>query len=255
MHIRPEHHRRCWTRLVTACLLLTLVFTTGCSGKLPALLDFSSGTKSPQVLQGEAKSLAAKGMDDYKVGKYFTALTSFNKILDQYPFSSEATLAELKAADCNYYQEHYQKALDLYKKFEENHPTNEAVPYVMFQMGMSEYKRIDRIDRDTSGATESIKYFNQLLRAYPDSPYTEEAKLRIEDARAYLANHEYLVAKFYVRTEHYKEAKTRLQYLLAMYPNAAIAANAKTLLAQLDAGKPPQSGIFSWIPKFKMPWF
>ncbi len=247
MKIRPEDRKRFRTHLLAWGMVLLLLFTGGCSGKLPKMLDFSSD-KGPDALQAEAHSLATKGMDDYNVGRYFSALKYFEQILDQYPFSSEATLAELKAADCNYYQGHYQEALTLYKKFEERHPTNEAIAYVMFQKGMAEYKRIDRIDRDTSGAVEAIKYFNQLLRAYPDSAYTEEAKLRIKDARGFLANHEYFVADFYVRTEKYQEAETRLKYLLAMYPDSAIAPKAQKLLSSIEAGNPPKSTIFSWFP-------
>lgn len=251
MNISAAFNGSCIARtcavMVFACTLLGI---GGCSGNIPAFLDFRSDEVDLQV---PSQGLAAKGMEDYNVGKYFTALEYFEEILDRYPFSPEATLAELKAADCNYHMERYLEALMLYNEFEERHPTNEAIPYVMFQKGMTQYQRIDRVDRDTTGAEEAIKYFNQLLRAFPDSPYNSEARARIRAANEFLANHEYFVVEFYVRTEKYGQAETRLKYLLTMYPEAAIAEKATALLARIEAGDPPRSGWTSWFPKMSLP--
>ena len=238
--------------LITALICITFLFTiSGCGDKTPAFLDFSS--KRALELRVPSAELAANGMEDYNVGKYFTALEYFEEILDRYPFSPEATLAELKAADCNYHMENYQEAILLYSEFEERHPTNEAIPYVMFQKGMSHFQRIDRVDRDTIGAEESIKMFNRLLRAYPNSPYNEEAKTRIAAAKEFLANHEYFVVEFYIRTEQYGQAETRLNYLLTMYPDSDIAPKAREVLTRIEAGDPPGAGIFSWFPKMSIP--
>ncbi|MGB3209868.1 MAG: outer membrane protein assembly factor BamD [Desulforhopalus sp.] len=200
-----------------------------------------------------AKTLLLKGMDDYNVGKYFTAIEFFEDILNRYPFSPEAILAELKAADCNYHLERYQEALLLYEEFENRHPTNESIPYVMFQKAMCNYKQIDRIDRDTVGAVKSIELFNQLLKAYPNSPYTDEAKSRVAAATEFLADHEYFVVEYYVRTAKYDQAAIRLKYLLAMYPEAEIAKKAEALLARIEAGDPPKSRLTAWFPKLSLP--
>lgn len=237
---------------LAGCLLATLLLLGGCNS-LPAFLDFRTGAEID--VEAPAQTLAAQGMDDYNVGKYFTALEYFEEILDRYPFSPEATLAELKAADCNYFMERYIEAFTLYKQFEERHPTNEAIPYVMFQKAMTHYQRMDRVDRDPTGATEAIKLFDQLLRAYPNSPYTAEAQARIVEASEFLADHEYAVVQFYVRTEKYSQAEKRLKYILAMYPEAKVIPQAKELLAQLEAGNPPDAGIKEWLPDLpKLNW-
>ncbi|MCI5223373.1 MAG: outer membrane protein assembly factor BamD, partial [Candidatus Electrothrix sp. AR4] len=146
-----------------------------------------------------------------------------------------------------------EEAKELYKEFEERHPTNEAVPYVMFQIGMCDYARTGRIDRDASGAHDAIKSFSRLLRAHPDSPYTREAKARIRAAREFIVNHEYLVAVFYVRTKKYDQAKHRLKYILTMYPDASVIPKAKALQEKLAAGDPPKWGLDKWMPKLTMP--
>ncbi|MFH0781505.1 MAG: outer membrane protein assembly factor BamD [Pseudomonadota bacterium] len=232
-----------------------LVFLGGCAD-FKKTFGFTSideqGNEIKTAIDLPAKDLLVKGMDDYNVGKYFTAVESFQEILNRYPFSPEAPLAELKAADCSYHLERYPEALVLYEEFVNRHPTNESIPYVLFQKGMCNFKQIDRVDRDSTSATMAIEFFKQLLKSYPNSPYTNEAKTRIEAASDFLADHEFVVAEYYVRAEKYDQAKVRLKYLLAKYPERAIATQAKELLARLEAGNPPKSALTSWLPKFNI---
>lgn len=243
--------------LLLPAVLLMLLTCSGC-GNLKETFNFTSIDEDGNVI-GEtdlnlpARDLLLKGMDDYSVGKYFTAIEFFEDILNRYPFSDEAILAELKAADCSYHLERYTEALLLYEEFENRHPTNESMPYVMFQKAMCNYKQIDRIDRDSAGAIKSIELFKQLLKAYPDSPYTEQAQSRISAATEFLANHEYFVVEYYVRTAKYDQATTRLKYLLAMYPETAIAEKAQKLLTRIEAGDPPKSRMTAWFPKLSLP--
>lgn len=235
--------------ILALVLSMLLCFSPGCA----SLKDmFSFGDEKADVYL-PAEQLIIKGMEEYNVGKYFLALEYFNEILDRYPFSPQAPLAELKAADCNYYLERYLEAAILYKEFEERHPTNEAIPYVMYQKAMSSYQRIDSIDRDVTGARDAIREFEALIRAFPNSPYTQEAKARIKAATEFLANHDFYVVKFYLRTKKYQQAETRLNYLLDTYPDSAIAPQAREILALIEAGTPPESGFSQWFSGLSMP--
>jgi len=211
------------------------------------------GFDDSSTIQQSAESLAVEGMDDFTVGSYHSALEKFEEILDRYPFSPEAMLAELKAADSHYYQDNFLEAKVLYQQFEERHPTNEAIPYVMFQVGRCDFARTDRIDRDTSGAKDAIQSFSRLLRAYPDSPYTSEAKARSQAAQEFLINHEFFVAIFYLKSKRYDESAHRLKYILAMYPDSTISGKAKKLLERIEAGNPPRIGLSRWLPDLSMP--
>ena len=233
--------------VITTLLFLTIGLT-GCAS-MKKWFGFDDGT----TIQQSAESLAIEAMEEFNVGKYYKALGKFEEIMNRFPFSPEAMLAELKSADCHYFKEEYLEAKILYQEFEERHPTNEAIPYVMFQIGMSDFSRTNRIDRDTSGARDAIQSFGRLLRAFPGSPYTGEAKARIRAAREFLVNHEYFVAVFYVRTDRYDEAMHRLKYLLAMYPDSTISPMARKMLERLEAGNPPRMGFSRWLPDLSMP--
>jgi len=236
------------------CVLLLLSgFLPGCS-TISNYIGFGDDEKAAAEKQEEtAASLVQKGMEEYRIGRYYSAIDYFTKILNRYPFSPEATLAELKAADCNFFMNKYEEALAQYKAFEDHHPTNEAMPYVLFQRGMCYYLRIDRVDRDTSNASEAIKQFRQLLRQFPDSPYTPEAEARVKAAQEFLANHEFFVAEYYLRQGKLPEAQGRFKYLLTLYPDSSLAPQAKELLAQTEAGKQPAKNFTSSLPKIALP--
>ena len=82
-----------------------------------------------------AQELASDGMEYFEREKYKKALQSFEQLKDFYPFSKFAILAELKMGDCHYHLEQYQEAIFTYEEFVELHPRNEAVPYVVYQIG------------------------------------------------------------------------------------------------------------------------
>ncbi|MGI6656594.1 MAG: outer membrane protein assembly factor BamD [Desulfobulbus sp.] len=235
--------------LLILLLLLTLPLS-GCSTFKGMFSKFTIGEEEQEEEKTGPDALLVEGMDAYNVAKYAKAIKNFKIILDEYPFSREAMLAELKSADAHYYDKQYPEAKVLYKSFEEHYPTNEAIPYVLFQIGMCDYRRADRIDRDASAPKEAIKSFTRLLNAYPDSPYAKDAKTKLEESKEFLVNHEYMVAVFYVRTERYDEAKHRLRHLLAVYPDSTLAPQAKALLNALEAGNPPSWGLGKWLPEF-----
>jgi len=214
-----------------------------------SLLGVGGGVSAPDTPDG----LAMLAMEDYNRANYSDALKTFREIKERYPFSPQSLLAELKSADCQYYLDNFAEAISEYEGFEANHPTNEAIPYVLFQIAMSSYKQIDTIDRDPGAAIDSIAAFLKLMKAFPDSAYVVEANARVLAARNFLANHEFYIATYYIRTESLPMAEARLRYLLANYPETTVAAEAKTIIASIEAGNPPKRTWRDWIPDISLP--
>lgn len=218
--------------LFAACLFLTGL--SGCS-----MFKFG-GEEEEEVQAGVPPATRLReGMEAYDVGKYGKAVTAFTALLEEHPFSPEAGLAELKLADAYYYDGKYDEAKEHYKEFETRHPTNEAIPYVLFQYGMCDYAKADRTDRDPNSMAQAINSFTRLLNAAPHSAYAQEATIKIREAQEFLADHEFRVAKFYTRTGKPGAARQRLQYLLATYPNSNLVPRAQELLAEIGEPEAP----------------
>lgn len=248
---RPSRSGR-FSILAVVLLSFALLTLSGCAGldmnRMLAAVGLAD-TNSIDTPDG----MVMRGMDAFNEGEYASALKIFEDLRDSYPFSKYSLLADLKSADCHYYLHEYAEARDLYEEFEGNHPTNEAMPYVLFQIGMCSYKQIGTIDRDTSDAVRSMQALTRLLRVYPASPYTSEAKARITACRNFMARHEMYVAVFYVRTEEFTQAEGRLKFLLTTYPESKECPKAKELLAAIESGNPPHRSWRDWIPDITLP--
>lgn len=249
MRFRPVNKGRA---LVFLSLLFCLILA-GCSTFQGMFNKVTFGEEEEPIEQGmPPETRVREGMDAFDVGNYGSAIKSFTTLLQEHPFSPQAALAQLKLADAFYYDGKYDEAKTHYREFENRYPANEAIPYVLFQYGMCDYTRADRIDRDPAGMAQAIKSFTRLLNAYPDSAYGPEANNKVKEAREFLANHEYLVAVFYVRAEKHEAARQRLHYLLSTYPESSLVPKAKNLLAELDAGRAPNWGLKKWLPDFML---
>ncbi|WP_457553971.1 outer membrane protein assembly factor BamD [Desulfobacula sp.] len=191
-------------------LFLTLVFlVSGC-----ALFETS------HEMEKNAEELVSEGSSAFIAGNYKTAVKSYTDLKDWYPFSKYAILAELKIADAHYHLKEYDEAILAYEAFEKMHPKNDAIPYVIYQTGLSWFNQIETIDRDHTPAKNSVIQFNRLIDQYPASEYTQKAKENIQKCSQNLSGHELYVANFYYKTKQYKAALKRYEHLVENYPDS-----------------------------------
>lgn len=182
--------------------------------------------------QRSARELAEDGMQAYKNKRYKESIDAFEKLRDWYPFSQYAVLAELKLGDAYYYRQEYEQAVFAYEEFENLHPKNEAVPYVIYQIGRCYFDRLQTIDRDQTMAREAARTFERLVNSYPESPFAAKARDHIRTCRKNLAEHEFYVGAFYLKAKHYKAARERFMAVVRDYPDLGVHYKAIQYLAQ-----------------------
>jgi outer membrane protein assembly factor BamD len=212
----------------TICLVFLLV-ATGCS-TIKNQYNKIFGTDET----GTAQELAWEGMDAYENGKYQKAIEKFEQLKDNYPFSKYAILAELKIADAHYQREEYEDAVFAYENFEQLHPRNEAVPYVIYQIGRCYYDQIGTLDRDQTSAQKALETFQRLLKQFPRDQYSTRAAEHIKTAQKSLAGHAYVVGVFYYNTKHYKAALHRFMSIISDYPDVGYHQKALEYIAKCE---------------------
>jgi outer membrane protein assembly factor BamD len=181
-----------------------------------------------------AQELAWQGMDSFEEGKYKKAIEHFQRLKDVYPFSKYAMLAELKLGDAHYRLEQYDDAVFAYEEFEKLHPRNEAVPYVVYQIGRCHFDRIGTTDRDQTAARKALETFQRLRRQFPDSPYAQSAAEHLVACYKSLAGHEYGIGAFYFKTKHYKAALRRFRMVVTQYPDVGYHQPALDFIARCE---------------------
>lgn len=216
-------------RLIVLVIII-LFLCTGCSA-LKSTWDAITGKEEI----GTAQQLAWDGMDAFEDGDYKDAIENFQKLKDWYPFSEYLSLAELKIADAHYRLEQYEEAIFAYEEFEKLHPRNEAIPYVIYQIGRCYYDQIDTIDRDQTPARKALETFQRLNRQFPDDQYARSASEHIPKCLKNLAGNDYTIGVFYYKSKHYKAALNRFMSVLSNYPDVGYHQEALDYVAKCEA--------------------
>lgn len=178
-----------------------------------------------------ADELAREGIAAFNDGDYRDAIEAFEALKDWYPFSKFAILAELKIADAHYHLQAYDEAIQAYEEFENLHPRNEAIPYVIYQIGRSHFNQIDTVDRDQTATRKALATFNRLQANFPEDPYAVQAGEHIIECHRNLAGHEFYVGVFYYKSKHYKAARQRFNAVLTEHPDVGMHYRALQYLA------------------------
>ena len=191
--------------------LLLLFILSGC-----ALL------KGREVPKSNPEALYKQGYEDYQKGRYEKAIASFQRLKEEYPLSELVVSAELGIADANFSMKEYGYAEIAYNDFINLHPTNENLPYVMYQMGMCHYKQMLSIDRDQTETIKALKEFEKLVARFPTSKFSFLAEKLIRECKGRIAEHEFYVGELYFKMKQYKAALRRFENIAKNYPNLGL---------------------------------
>ncbi len=167
---------------------------------------------------------------------YVQAISNYEELLEQFPFSEHAESASLKIAQAYYLTEQYEKAIAAFNDFERLYPVSPMLPLVEYSVGMCHLDRALDGDRDTGASADAKRQFERLLQRYPDSVYSRLAEFRLRQSIENLARHELYVGDYYRARGHDEAAAARYRYLLEKYPESESAAEAGKSLGEL-AGK------------------
>jgi len=187
-----------------------------------------------------AQELWEAGRDAMREKRYTAAQEDFLSLKDRYPFSPYAADGVIGLGDAYFMDGKFQEAADAYKEFESLHPRHEMIPYVLYQIGVSTYRKLDSIDLPQDGLGEAIQYFTLLKDRYPNTQWGQDAPNWIAKSRTRMADHEILVADFYWNTGRYGAAWRRYTYVAEHFrdlPDVFKYARDKAQIAYLEYQK------------------
>lgn len=205
------------------CLFL-LITLSGCS--------WFSWMQDKSMTRSTPQGLYQKGSELYQKKKYEKAIVVFQRLKDEYPLEDIAVLAEIGIADAHYSNEAYTEAYLAYDEFINRHPTDENVPYALYQMGMSRYKLTDTIDRDQTETWKAKADFERLISRYPKSPFAVMAEKMLQEVKTKLAENEFYIGEFYFKGKKYNAALKRFEVIARDFPNIGLDYKVKYYIAE-----------------------
>lgn len=186
-------------------------------------------------MEKTAEQLAAEGASAFMREKYKAAVKTYTDLRDWYPFSKYAILAQLKIADAHFHLKEYDQAILAYEQFEKMHPRNEAIPYIINQIGLCWFNQMDTVDRDPTPAKNALAQFKRLMEQFPDSEHAQKAPDLIAACIDKIAGHELYVGRFYLKTGQYQAALKRFEYIVEFYPGTDQSQTALNLISESAA--------------------
>jgi outer membrane protein assembly factor BamD len=172
-------------------------------------------TLTPEKLTSD-KPLYEQASKLYAEKEYTEAITFFESLRNRFPQSPYLLDSEMKIADAKYAKGEYAEAEVEFQNFRTLHPTNAQIPYVIYMLGMTHYKRIPHgIDRDQTQTERALDVFEELTSRWPASPEAAKVPPLVTRCKRDLLERELYIANFYLHRDKYEAALPRLQNVRA----------------------------------------
>jgi len=188
---------------------------------------------SPQAMFKEAEAQLDAGAVD-------EAINLFNDVQAAYPSSKYAIQAKLEIIYTLFKRSRHTEALLELDQYIDLYPSHLTTPYAYYLRGLiaeDKSKSIldnfftDNSQRDVSSVVTALNNYLDLIKKYPESKYSEEAKEKLVILRNVLARHELFVAIFYTKKEAFIAAINRCKYIIEKFPNTPSVPAALHLIA------------------------
>ncbi len=164
-----------------------------------------------------AEELYNNGIDALNGKRYQTAVTQFDAVEQNYPYSSWAVSAQLMHGYTEYLQNHYTEAVGALDRYIQLHPTSANVSYAYYLRALSFYEQIADIQRDQKGTEQAMIALQDVVNRFPDSAYARDSRLKIDLCRDHLAGKEMEIGRWYEGQKLYAAAIGRFQRVIDDY--------------------------------------
>ncbi len=195
-------------------ILAALLFVFGCGGTKKSELDPSKQSD---------KELYELGVRELEDQNYDKARAAFKLVFDNFPKSDYRILAKLNYADSFYKQgnnANWILAIQEYQDFITLFPFSPKAAYAQYQIGACYYQMMEKPDRDQTNTRKALDEFRKVIDGYPNGQYYKSAYDRLIECYQRLAEHEFIIARYYNRTGRHIAAVERLKELLKKYPES-----------------------------------
>ena len=193
-------------------LILSISLLVNCGGKKEKEVDIKGLDLEAEMI--EAYNEGLKALDE---GDVLFAAKNFNAVENLYPQSIWAPRSVLMAAYSYYTQDYYGDAISELKRFIRNYPTNDNLDYAYFLLGICYYELIVDEKKDLSSLLNSKKYFDIVIKKYPNTDFALDAKFKLDLIANILASKEIYIGKYYMSKKKWIPAINRFRNVVNNY--------------------------------------
>jgi outer membrane protein assembly factor BamD len=199
--------------VVLLALALGVVPLSAC-----ASLMGSGRTKADtRYVARDVNTLYNAGFDRMRNQNYAQAALIFEEVERQHPYSVWARRAQLMSAFNYYAARDHTKSIEAARRFLSIHPGNRDAPYALYLVALNYYEQINDITRDQATTRQAMESLGEVVRRYPDTPYADDSRLKLDLVRDHLAGKEMEIGRFYQRRRQWLASVIRFRTVIDTY--------------------------------------
>lgn len=181
------------------------------------LLAACSSDEEPKYVERPVEELYNEALDQLEAENFEDAVTAFEEVDRQHPYSVWATKAQLMTAYTHYLADDYDEAIIALDRFIDLHPGNRDIGYAYYLRAISYYEQIVDVQRDQRVTKLALDSLQQVVQRFPNSEYARDAALKIDLTRDHLAGKEMAIGRYYQDKDEQLAAINRFRTVIEEY--------------------------------------
>ncbi len=165
---------------------------------------------APELLYDE-------GLADLDSRDYDKATKKFQDLEKQYTFSQWERKALLMEAFSQYQNGSFDDAIGTTQRYIGHYTAAPDLDYMYYIEAMSYYNQIPDVSHDQDRAQKASVVFGEIIDKFPNSPYADDARYKLQVTRDQLAGQEMMIGRYYLTRRNYTAAINRFRDVLAKY--------------------------------------
>jgi len=143
--------------------------------------------------------LYATGAERMDNRRWTEAVSYFQEVERQHPYSEWSRRAILMQAFAHYQSNSYAEAIGDADRFASLYPGNPSTVYAYYLKAICYFEQIVDVGRDQAATEQALNALRDVVQRYPNTEYARDARLKIDMVNDQLAGKEMAVGRYYLR--------------------------------------------------------
>ena len=191
--------------ILTFCLIISL---SSCNKK--EVIYEPSNKVDPYVLYKE-------GLDAFKKNDFFFANKKFSEAELNFEIVELAAKSSIMSAFSLYGINFYNEAIENLERYLKKYPSDKNVIYAHYLIAIIYFEQISDEKKDLEPLLQANKKIEFFLKKYPNSDYAIDLNFKKDLITTQLAAKELFIAKYYISTQKWAPAISRLKLIINNY--------------------------------------
>ena len=209
-------------------LLIIFLLVLSCSKKEEKVTLLKEQNLETQMIE-----VYNQAMEEFERGDVIYAGKKFSEAELLYPQSVWAPRAVLMSAYGYYTQGYYNDSINNLERFLIKYKNHPQTDYAYYLLALCHYDQIIDEKKDLNEILQSKKYFEIIIKEYPNTEYAVDSKFKLELIIEIIASKEMYLAKYYIEREKWIPAINRLKVVINNYDKTIYVEEALHRLVEL----------------------